>query len=149
MHLKARWIVLVDVGSYKGTPCSYFSFYPLRILKRTVKKMSRSNKPELVDDRRSRKIRKEFRKNPRLYGLRNKLLLPNALETDEENHFKVLYECHDGCECKGYRCENVLVGDGMRVKLEIFLTENKGWGVRARKWVTSFYLRQISFSLRT
>ena len=94
-------------------------------------RLPRTNKPQLNDTRSTRKIRKEFHKRPSLYGLRDKLLFPEALTTDGENSSKVLYECHELCACQGYRCSNMIATEGSRVKLEIFLTENKGWGVRA------------------
>ena len=48
-------------------------------------------------------------------------------------------ECNEKCTCqqRKYRkknpCTNHVVQDGLKVKLEMFLTEKKGWGIRARQ----------------
>ncbi|KAI1872733.1 uncharacterized protein JN550_003607 [Neoarthrinium moseri] len=41
-----------------------------------------------------------------------------------------IYECHDGCAC-GPECPNRVVERGRRIPLQIFRTENRGWGVRS------------------
>ena len=45
----------------------------------------------------------------------------------------IIYECHGKCGCKMVGCSNTVVQDGIRQNLEVFLTKNKGWGVRARE----------------
>ncbi|KAK4134067.1 SET domain protein [Trichocladium antarcticum] len=40
-----------------------------------------------------------------------------------------IYECHDGCNCS-LRCPNRVVERGRTVPLQIFRTENRGWGVK-------------------
>ncbi|PKS06694.1 hypothetical protein jhhlp_006768 [Lomentospora prolificans] len=40
-----------------------------------------------------------------------------------------IYECHEGCACSE-DCPNRVVERGRRVPLQIFKTENRGWGVR-------------------
>ncbi|RAL46751.1 hypothetical protein DM860_005030 [Cuscuta australis] len=44
----------------------------------------------------------------------------------------VVYECNQRC-CCGKSCRNRVLQNGVRVKLEIFKTETKGWAVRARE----------------
>ncbi|KJZ73268.1 Histone-lysine N-methyltransferase, H3 lysine-9 specific dim-5 [Hirsutella minnesotensis 3608] len=43
-----------------------------------------------------------------------------------------LYECHQGCSCSA-NCPNRVVERGRTVPLQIFLTENRGWGVRTQE----------------
>ncbi|XP_028319546.1 histone-lysine N-methyltransferase SETDB2 [Gouania willdenowi] len=43
-----------------------------------------------------------------------------------------LYECGPWCGCDRTRCQNRLVQRGLRVRLQVFLTDNRGWGVRCR-----------------
>ena len=40
-----------------------------------------------------------------------------------------IYECHDGCSCS-LNCPNRVVERGRTVPLQIFRTEDRGWGVR-------------------
>ncbi|KAK3323685.1 SET domain-containing protein [Cercophora scortea] len=40
-----------------------------------------------------------------------------------------IYECHDGCSCS-LQCPNRVVERGRTVPLQIFRTEDRGWGVR-------------------
>ncbi|KAL4314282.1 histone-lysine N-methyltransferase SUVR5 isoform X1 [Arachis ipaensis] len=42
----------------------------------------------------------------------------------------LVYECNRRCRCNK-SCPNRILQNGVRVKLEVFKTENKGWGVRA------------------
>ncbi|AES92672.1 histone-lysine N-methyltransferase SUVR5-like protein [Medicago truncatula] len=42
----------------------------------------------------------------------------------------LVYECNDKCRCDK-TCPNRILQNGIRVKLEVFKTEKKGWGVRA------------------
>lgn len=42
-----------------------------------------------------------------------------------------IYECHDGCACDKETCPNRVVSRGRTVPLQIFRTENRGWGVRS------------------
>jgi len=41
-----------------------------------------------------------------------------------------IYECHDECACSKETCPNRVVERGRTVPLQIFRTENRGWGVR-------------------
>ncbi|KAI8623638.1 SET domain-containing protein [Xylariaceae sp. FL1651] len=41
-----------------------------------------------------------------------------------------IYECHESCAC-GPDCPNRVVERGRKVPLQIFRTENRGWGVRS------------------
>lgn len=41
-----------------------------------------------------------------------------------------IYECHDGCSC-GPECPNRIVERGRRIPLQIFRTDNRGWGVKS------------------
>ncbi|PHH61664.1 hypothetical protein CDD81_8075 [Ophiocordyceps australis] len=43
-----------------------------------------------------------------------------------------LYECHYGCSCSA-RCPNRVVERGRTVPLQIFRTEDRGWGVRTQE----------------
>uniref|UniRef100_A0A1A7WQ43 Histone-lysine N-methyltransferase SETDB2 n=2 Tax=Iconisemion striatum TaxID=60296 RepID=A0A1A7WQ43_9TELE len=43
-----------------------------------------------------------------------------------------LYECGPWCGCVRSRCQNRLVQRGIRVRLQVFQTEDRGWGVRCR-----------------
>ncbi|GKA97846.1 histone-lysine N-methyltransferase SUVR5 isoform X1 [Tanacetum coccineum] len=42
----------------------------------------------------------------------------------------LVYECNKNCGCNKY-CQNRVLQNGVRVKLEVFKTEDKGWAVRA------------------
>lgn len=44
----------------------------------------------------------------------------------------LVYECNQRCGCSK-TCQNRVLQNGVRVKLEIFKTEKKGWAVRARE----------------
>lgn len=82
--------------------------------------------------------KRRFRKQHRKYGYNNdRLEDADTTLIDSNASFNVpfLYECHGGCACKMRKCENVVVQDGMQNHLELFLTQNKGWGVRARKLI--------------
>lgn len=43
-----------------------------------------------------------------------------------------VYECGPWCGCDRARCQNRLVQRGIRVRLQVFQTDNCGWGVRCR-----------------
>ncbi|KAJ8004053.1 hypothetical protein DPEC_G00154800 [Dallia pectoralis] len=43
-----------------------------------------------------------------------------------------LYECGPWCGCDRSRCQNRVVQRGLRVRLQVYPTGNKGWGVRCR-----------------
>ncbi|XP_048862778.1 histone-lysine N-methyltransferase SETDB2 isoform X1 [Brienomyrus brachyistius] len=43
-----------------------------------------------------------------------------------------IYECGPWCGCNWDRCQNHLVQDGLRVRLQVFRTQDCGWGVRCR-----------------
>lgn len=43
-----------------------------------------------------------------------------------------MYECGPWCGCDRARCQNRLVQRGLRVRLQVFQTDNRGWGVRCR-----------------
>lgn len=43
-----------------------------------------------------------------------------------------LYECGPWCGCDRARCQNRLVQRGVRVRLQVFQTQDRGWGVRCR-----------------
>ncbi|XP_023744277.1 histone-lysine N-methyltransferase SUVR5 [Lactuca sativa] len=42
----------------------------------------------------------------------------------------LVYECNKNCSCNK-NCPNRVLQNGVKVKLEVFKTEDKGWGVRA------------------
>ncbi|XP_074520841.1 histone-lysine N-methyltransferase SETDB2 [Halichoeres trimaculatus] len=43
-----------------------------------------------------------------------------------------VWECGPWCGCVRTRCQNRLVQRGIRVRLQVFQTEGRGWGVRCR-----------------
>ncbi|CAJ1086872.1 histone-lysine N-methyltransferase SETDB2-like isoform X1 [Xyrichtys novacula] len=43
-----------------------------------------------------------------------------------------VFECGPWCGCDRARCQNRLVQRGIRVRLQVFQTEGRGWGVRCR-----------------
>ncbi|KAL6911349.1 hypothetical protein ACP4OV_000154 [Aristida adscensionis] len=55
------------------------------------------------------------------YGEDRKILLPEGYP---------VYECNSSCNCDT-SCKNKVLQRGLFVKLELFRTDNKGWGIRA------------------
>uniref|UniRef100_A0AAY4AF49 [histone H3]-lysine(4) N-trimethyltransferase n=1 Tax=Denticeps clupeoides TaxID=299321 RepID=A0AAY4AF49_9TELE len=41
-----------------------------------------------------------------------------------------IYECNKRCRCNAQMCTNRLVQHGLQVRLQLFKTQNKGWGIR-------------------
>ncbi|NWU06309.1 SETB1 methyltransferase, partial [Cephalopterus ornatus] len=41
-----------------------------------------------------------------------------------------VYECNKRCKCNVSMCTNRLVQHGLQVRLQLFKTQNKGWGIR-------------------
>ncbi|XP_078480213.1 histone-lysine N-methyltransferase SETDB1-B-like isoform X4 [Lampetra planeri] len=41
-----------------------------------------------------------------------------------------IYECNKQCKCNVRMCQNRLVQHGLQVRLQLFKTQNKGWGIR-------------------
>ncbi|XP_030043724.1 histone-lysine N-methyltransferase SETDB1 isoform X2 [Microcaecilia unicolor] len=41
-----------------------------------------------------------------------------------------VYECNKRCKCNLVMCTNRLVQHGLQVRLQLFKTQNKGWGIR-------------------
>ncbi|KAM9851535.1 histone-lysine N-methyltransferase SETDB1-B-like [Aulostomus maculatus] len=41
-----------------------------------------------------------------------------------------IYECNKQCKCCAQMCTNRLVQHGLQVRLQLFKTQNKGWGIR-------------------
>lgn len=41
-----------------------------------------------------------------------------------------IYECNKMCKCSAQMCTNRLVQHGLQVRLQLFKTQNKGWGIR-------------------
>lgn len=41
-----------------------------------------------------------------------------------------IYECNKQCRCNPQMCTNRLVQHGLQVRLQLFKTQNKGWGIR-------------------
>uniref|UniRef100_A0A8D2GUX8 Histone-lysine N-methyltransferase SETDB1 n=1 Tax=Urocitellus parryii TaxID=9999 RepID=A0A8D2GUX8_UROPR len=41
-----------------------------------------------------------------------------------------VYECNKRCKCDPHMCTNRLVQHGLQVRLQLFKTQNKGWGIR-------------------
>uniref|UniRef100_A0A8C6TNE9 [histone H3]-lysine(4) N-trimethyltransferase n=1 Tax=Neogobius melanostomus TaxID=47308 RepID=A0A8C6TNE9_9GOBI len=41
-----------------------------------------------------------------------------------------IYECNKMCRCCPQKCTNRLVQHGLQVRLQLFKTQNKGWGIR-------------------
>ncbi|KAK9965900.1 hypothetical protein ABG768_004965 [Culter alburnus] len=51
--------------------------------------------------------------------------LPTSLPTG-------VYECNRLCRCDPRMCSNRLVQHGLQLRLELFMTRQKGWGIRCR-----------------
>ncbi|XP_077051343.1 histone-lysine N-methyltransferase SETDB1-A isoform X2 [Siphateles boraxobius] len=51
--------------------------------------------------------------------------LPTSLPTG-------VYECNPLCRCDPRMCSNRLVQHGLQLRLELFMTQHKGWGIRCR-----------------
>uniref|UniRef100_A0A673I9R2 [histone H3]-lysine(4) N-trimethyltransferase n=1 Tax=Sinocyclocheilus rhinocerous TaxID=307959 RepID=A0A673I9R2_9TELE len=51
--------------------------------------------------------------------------LPTTLPTG-------VYECNPLCRCDPRMCSNKLVQHGLQLRLELFMTQHKGWGIRCR-----------------
>nr|XP_014273939.1 histone-lysine N-methyltransferase eggless isoform X2 [Halyomorpha halys] len=49
--------------------------------------------------------------------------LPNIINT-------AIYECNSGCKCCVKTCLNRVVQHPLKLKLQLFMTKNKGWGTR-------------------
>lgn len=45
-----------------------------------------------------------------------------------------VYECNDSCKCSS-KCLNRVMGNGVKVQLQIFATTRKGWGVRGLHFI--------------
>ncbi|KAK7166859.1 hypothetical protein R3I93_006592 [Phoxinus phoxinus] len=43
-----------------------------------------------------------------------------------------LFECGPWCSCQKSRCQNRVVQKGLRVRLQVFRTQDRGWAVRCR-----------------
>ncbi|XP_065646369.1 histone-lysine N-methyltransferase SETDB1 isoform X7 [Hydra vulgaris] len=41
-----------------------------------------------------------------------------------------IYECNQNCSCSRVTCYNRVVQNGIQLRLQVFLTENRGWGLR-------------------
>lgn len=51
--------------------------------------------------------------------------LPTSLSTG-------VYECNPLCRCDPRMCSNRLVQHGLQLRLELFMTQHKGWGIRCK-----------------
>lgn len=51
--------------------------------------------------------------------------LPTSLPTG-------VYECNPLCRCDPRMCSNRLVQHGLQLRLELFMTQHKGWGIRCK-----------------
>lgn len=59
------------------------------------------------------------------------------LAEQQEQHFsRPVFECNSLCQC-GDGCQNRLVQRGLQLRLQVFRTERKGWGVRALEPIPS------------
>nr|CDS26933.1 histone lysine n methyltransferase setb1 [Hymenolepis microstoma] len=47
-----------------------------------------------------------------------------------KHHRGSVYECNPGCKCDR-RCQNRVVQNGLWLRLQVFKTQRKGWGIRA------------------
>lgn len=41
-----------------------------------------------------------------------------------------IYECNQNCSCSHLTCYNRVVQNGIQLRLQVFMTENRGWGLR-------------------
>lgn len=44
----------------------------------------------------------------------------------------IIVECGSNCKCNAAKCVNRVVKNGVQQQLELFFTEDKGWGVRTK-----------------
>jgi [histone H3]-lysine9 N-trimethyltransferase SUV39H len=85
--------------------------------------MAAGSDEELDDAAVNKPRRKRFAYHSR--GVKAGLLRSRILEHSRD----AIYECHDGCSCSP-DCPNRVVERGRTVPLQIFRTEDRGWGVR-------------------
>lgn len=60
------------------------------------------------------------------YNSRGRLSSSYNLDAPE-----LIYECNSGCKCNYKTCNNRVIQHGSQVKLALFRTKSRGWGVRA------------------
>ncbi len=72
-----------------------------------------------LDTRRRRKLFAYHSSGPKAGLLKGRIL----------HSREAIYECHEGCKCS-LDCPNRVVERGRTVPLQIFRTEDRGWGVR-------------------
>lgn len=67
-----------------------------------------------------------------------RLCLPEQQEEQQEQEpfSRPVFECNSLCQC-GESCQNRLVQHGLRLRLQVFRTASKGWGVRALEPIPS------------
>ncbi|KFV07852.1 Histone-lysine N-methyltransferase SETMAR, partial [Tauraco erythrolophus] len=55
-------------------------------------------------------------------------------EEEEEEYARPVFECNALCRC-GENCQNRVVQRGLQLRLEVFKTEKKGWGLRTLEFI--------------
>lgn len=65
--------------------------------------------------------------NKKAYAYHSHGVKSGLLRSKLQNSTVPLYECHKGCACSS-DCPNRVVERGRTVALQIFKTENRGWG---------------------
>ncbi|KAI3341891.1 SET domain-containing protein [Ustulina deusta] len=83
-----------------------------------------SSAEEYVDDWRRRKGQKKA------YAYHSHGAKAGHLRSNMLTSRNPIYECHESCVCSP-DCPNRVVEKGRKVPLQIFRTENRGWGVRS------------------
>ncbi|XP_071612448.1 histone-lysine N-methyltransferase SETMAR [Heliangelus exortis] len=53
---------------------------------------------------------------------------------EEEGYSRPVFECNAMCQC-GESCQNRVVQRGLQLRLEVFKTEKKGWGLRTLEFI--------------
>eukprot|EP00742_Colponemidia_sp_Colp-10_P004208 GILJ01004489.1.p1 GENE.GILJ01004489.1~~GILJ01004489.1.p1 ORF type:complete len:1089 (+),score=177.81 GILJ01004489.1:291-3269(+) len=48
---------------------------------------------------------------------------------------RAIFECNYKCKCNANLCKNRVVGKGVQLRLQVFKTSNRGWGVRCEDWI--------------
>ena len=71
---------------------------------------------------------------------KGKLKEPIASNSPYNGHLStnIIQECNKRCKCQrstSKKCTNHVTQDGLQVKLAVFLTKRKGWGVRAEQFI--------------
>ncbi|XP_074073238.1 histone-lysine N-methyltransferase SETDB2 isoform X2 [Macrotis lagotis] len=83
-----------------------------------------------IDNRRLPHFKYRRRTWPRAYYLNNfSGMFSNSCDCSK-GCIDIIFECSFLCKCDPRTCQNRVVQQGLQVRLQVFKTEKKGWGVR-------------------